>query len=129
MKNLFTFFLALFVASSVWAQVSPNHKYELGDTVWFMNYNRPVFGIICAINTCTYVDFESATKKEEIDYVFDFPEAEIYGGYKLNIIGDGHMDWEWNRFFEKISRDGYVRDYSEIFLSKKELIESLYKKD
>lgn len=119
MKKLITFFFTLFVASSVWAQVSPNHKYELGDTVWFMDDNRPIFGVICAINTCTYVDDESATKKEEIDYVF---KRICDYGTDYYIIGDF---WKNERYICV----GREKDYSKIFLSKKELIESLYKKD
>lgn len=124
MKKLITFFLTLFVASSVWAQVSPNHKYELGDTIWFMDDNRPIFGVICAINTCTYVDDESATKKEGIDYVF-----KIIYDYDTDYYIIGEDFWKNERYFCRICSVGGVKDYSKIFLSKKELIESLYKKD
>lgn len=127
MKKLITFFLTLFVASSVWAQVSQNHKYELGDTVWYMSDNKPVFGIIYTIQKCTCIDPSNSTKYEEIEYYFGTPHSTYTG-----VIYYENKYWIDNKNRHYCSCcDSYDdrMDYSEIFLSKKELIESLYKKD
>lgn len=121
MKKLITFFLTLFVASSVWAQVSQNHKYELGDTIWYMSDNKPVFGIIYTIQKCTCIDPSNSTKYEEIEYYFGTPQS-TYAGVIYSIDNK-------NRHYCSCCYSDGRMDYSEIFLSKKELIESLYKKD
>ena len=120
MKKLITFFFTLFVASSVWAQVSPDHKFELGDTVWYMSDNKPVYGIICTIQKCTCFDLSDLTKDEVIEYSFETPNSYGHDVY-----------WIYNRNsnYCNCCYHPELMGYSEIFLSKKELIESLYKKD
>lgn len=126
MKKIIITGIALIASLSLYSQkyvsTSQVQQYEIGDTVWFMSQNKPEFGIIKMILDLSYDKYffetEMLTPQNDVEhnYVYMF----VTNNNEMHTLGE-------------VTKHGLYKklDFglSDVYPSKKLLIESLYKND